>query len=148
MSPAPCCSQRHPCHLAFRCSDIFSDVIKLFVTVQMLIVKNVCLPVPPHPTSFIPAVTLRSHEHAPRLTGRETEAQRGPVLLTVTPVCLQSCGLSMPSLDKVQGPYNSPQCVPSLEGVHLASVLLSQLELLRLGMSDGSRSIEAEGAEM
>lgn len=103
---------------------------------------------PPHLTLFIPAVISGSHEHAPHFTGKETEAQRGPVMLAVMPVCLQNCDLSMLSLDKVQCHCNSPQCVPSLQDVYLASVLLSPLELLRLGTSDGSRSVEAEWAEI
>lgn len=48
---------------------------------------------------------------------------------------------------KSSAPIDSPQRVPAVESVYLAAILLSQLELLSLGISDWSRSIEAEQAE-
>lgn len=109
MAPAPCWSWSHWCYLVFQCSYIFLGVIKLFASMQWLIVQKKKNPLPFCVTTsdlVYPHKGLRQlHTPSPfygqgngngATQYRPGSGREGPL-----PVCLQSCGLSMPVWVKV-----------------------------------------------
>lgn len=78
MSTVPCCSQSHRCYLACQYLYIFFGVIHFFffcARMQWLIIKNFCLLVTPHLTSFISAMILGSHKHTLHFIDRKTGSE-------------------------------------------------------------------------
>lgn len=130
------------CRLAFQCLCIFFGVINFFCKNAVPYFQNYLPPCDTTADLFYPAMTSGSHEHTLHFIDRETGSEWPGIAQghTENDPCL-SVSIAVPSSVTI----NSAQHVPSLESVYLAAILLSQLELLRVGMSDWSRSIEESG---